>query len=557
MKNVLDDDHVDAARNTTLSIAKYGLVDSWLLKLETQLRSCLSILSNPRNYGFILAAEVYENIGITNIIHEVLGHGMLGVYLTFRYRPNSIYPIYGLEGYQRFRQLGQVNSTTEQIEGFFSWLFDNPDNFYDYINAGDEEELLGLTPWGDYLGWDGIHAWISIAGSIPNLAINILCVSIGMLLRKKYPNLGNALVFWGIYRAIKDNYYYPWSYFWVSPSQEGHDFLIFASKMSIILGIPISIVAFTTAIFFMLSVPLIAFCLYKFYPKRAVTQQSISQSLQNSWISSAILFLSVMRNIQLISSVSSLLPLISLLIPLVFQSIAFAKRYCIAHQYNTLLQWELTLNKHFNFKYLLIAITIGALCTSNLYLSLGLVAFVNLCMHASYINQNPGCRSVLASFMYNMVSLNLIYNVLSEELDSPFNWSMITTLIREDFSKIGSFLDAFTLVIYNANQAHLSSPHATTATSEKLLQCIKLATITLITTAILSAALFSVNISFPWITMTLFNLVSATLMEQCIQINRERISSFSHCHHRFFATKASTYSAMEELPKEESHNHII
>jgi hypothetical protein len=209
-----------------------------------------------------IAAALAATTGATVGLHEVVGHGLLGIELTQQSGPA---PTYWVLGWDNFNKIAQAGSFKDGLIAFFHWLFPFSDN-------GD---AAGLTYWypdqpngiGQAMGSGGRSAWISVAGSLPGLALDSLSVVGGMYLRKRSPLLGNLIVAFGLTDNII-NAAYPISAAMMSDSQienaskAGHDFANFALKMSGITGIPAHDIAISTAVFWTAFVPILAAAAY-------------------------------------------------------------------------------------------------------------------------------------------------------------------------------------------------------------------------------------------------------------------------------------------------------
>ncbi len=204
-----------------------------------------------------LAAGFAGMTGATVALHEVLGHGLLGVELTQQSGPA---PTYWIGAWDNFDKMVHADSFKDGLAAFFHWLFPFSDGDLGHANCYPDQPN-GI---GQAMGPDGRSAWVSVAGSLPGLALDSLSVVGGMYLRKRSPVLGNLMVGFG----LTDNLIgtaYAMSAALMSDSQlasTNNDFANFAVKMSDITGIPAHDIAIGTAIFWTAFVPLLAVAAY-------------------------------------------------------------------------------------------------------------------------------------------------------------------------------------------------------------------------------------------------------------------------------------------------------
>lgn len=243
-------------KNATVSAACFqenpGLTPRWIRK------NAKEFIGVPiGEITAVLAATTGATVGL----HEVVGHGLLGIELTQQSGPA---PTYWVLGWDNFNKIAHAGSFKDGIKAFFHWLFPLSDG-----------PAAGATYWypdqpngiGQAMGSDGRSAWVSVAGSLPGLALDSLSVVGGMYLRKRSPLLGNLMVAFGLTDNII-NSGYPISAAMMSDSQivnaskTGHDFANFAVKMSDITGIPAHDIAISTAVFWTAFVPILAAAAY-------------------------------------------------------------------------------------------------------------------------------------------------------------------------------------------------------------------------------------------------------------------------------------------------------
>ncbi|MDF1757159.1 MAG: hypothetical protein P1U74_02540 [Legionellaceae bacterium] len=230
------------------------------------------IKSRNKALGTILAAAsgvmgpwICLSTGASVALHEVVGHGLLGIGLTSSY-PSGSGPTYWVAGFDQFHRMEHAQTPASGIKEFFSWMFvPHSDNGV----SGTTSRTSAVQPngIGNYLGVDGRSAWISIAGSVPGLFVNTLFVSAGMSIRKKHPRMALALIIFGLENSlIEASYAISAACMSNSALREnashGHDFANFAVRMSSITGMSPSLIAISTALFWTGFVPLIALGIY-------------------------------------------------------------------------------------------------------------------------------------------------------------------------------------------------------------------------------------------------------------------------------------------------------
>jgi hypothetical protein len=223
----------------------------------------------------LFSSYFYQTTGAGVALHEIVGHGMLGMRLTSSY-PKGTGPNYWIAGFDEFHKVKHAKSPAAGAKNFFSWLFTQHSDHgvAGYANRGPNYRPNALSR---YLGYHGTEAWISITGSIPGLIVNTTCVSTGMFLRKKYPALGMGLITFGFTNNLIEGMY-AWSAASMSHSQlvsqaaHGHDFANFAIQMSHITGFNSTLIAISTAFFWTGFIPLLALGIY-LYQRRLIEAQ--------------------------------------------------------------------------------------------------------------------------------------------------------------------------------------------------------------------------------------------------------------------------------------------
>lgn len=214
----------------------------------------------------LLGNYIYENIGAETALHEVVGHGLLGMRLTSSY-PEGTGPSYWISGFDKYNAINNAHSSSKKVGSFLSWLFipqSSQDGAVGRANRGPDYHPNELAK---HMGVAGSSAWISITGSLPGLLVNGACVTGGMVLRKTCPTLGAGLVSFGLMNNLI-SCTYAWDAAIMSTSelkeaaQTGHDFANFANQMSLITGVSATAIAISTAVFWTSAVPLLGLGIY-------------------------------------------------------------------------------------------------------------------------------------------------------------------------------------------------------------------------------------------------------------------------------------------------------
>jgi hypothetical protein len=233
----------------------------------------LGFQGDPRLTGDRIAREVTAiaaggvlsslagSTGLTVGLHEVVGHGLLGIELTQQSGPS---PTYQIVGWDNFKKIGTAGSFKEGLAAFCHWLVPWDQGSTAGVTYHYPDQPNGI---GQAMGTEGRDAWISVAGSLPGLALDALSVIGGMRLRKRSPVLGNLMVGFGVMDNL-GNAQYPISAALMSDSElqanasGGHDFANFAVSMSDIFGISAHDIAISTAVFWTAFVPILAVAAY-------------------------------------------------------------------------------------------------------------------------------------------------------------------------------------------------------------------------------------------------------------------------------------------------------
>lgn len=216
----------------------------------------------------VLGPCVAANTGASVALHEVVGHGLLGLTLTHNYASGDG-PRYWVGGFDAFHRMENAHSVGGGLNGFFSWIFATHDR--NGVNGTTSQGDGELNALGRAMGSSGNDAWVSITGSIPGLLLNTLFVSVGMSIRHKYPNIALALIIFGMENSVIEGTY-AWTAAVMTPSQlrenaqNGHDFANFAIRMHEVTGLNSSLIAISTALFWTGFIPLVALGIY-FYQK--------------------------------------------------------------------------------------------------------------------------------------------------------------------------------------------------------------------------------------------------------------------------------------------------
>jgi hypothetical protein len=110
-----------------------------------------------------IAAVLASTTGATVGLHEVAGHGHLGIELT---KQSGRAPTYWVHGWDNFNKIGQAGSFKEGLAAFFHWLFpfsDMPPFAVNPIPAAGLTHRYRDQPngIGHAMGYGGRSAWIS------------------------------------------------------------------------------------------------------------------------------------------------------------------------------------------------------------------------------------------------------------------------------------------------------------------------------------------------------------------------------------------------------------
>jgi hypothetical protein len=195
--------------------------------------------------------------GATVGLHEVVGHGMLGIELTTK----DSNPQYQVTGWDKFNDMTHSSSAGEGIANFFKWISSDGSGVTSHSSSAEPNKI------GQAMGPSGQDAWISVAGSLPALGLDSLSVISGVHLRKRSPIIGNMLLSFGLMDNML-NSGYPISAALMNHAQmeeqasHGHDFANFSLRMSEVSGLPAKDIAISTAVFWTGFVPLIAILAY-------------------------------------------------------------------------------------------------------------------------------------------------------------------------------------------------------------------------------------------------------------------------------------------------------
>ena len=211
-----------------------------------------------------LGSHIYQTTGAAVALHEVVGHGLLGLSLTAHYNEGHG-PTYWIAGFDQWHQVEHAHNATEGTQAFFTWLFIPQSK--DGAAGTTSHEHGKPNALGNHLGPAGTQAWVSIAGSIPGLVVNASCVATGMFLRKKHPGLAMGLMSFGLINSLQEGAY-AWDAAFMSSqalqknAAHGHDFANFALQMSRITGLSASLIAISTALFWTGIIPIMMLGIY-------------------------------------------------------------------------------------------------------------------------------------------------------------------------------------------------------------------------------------------------------------------------------------------------------
>lgn len=242
--------------------------------------------------GGFLFAYLSETTGLSTALHEVVGHGLLGLQLTHDYPPGEG-PKYQVDGWDNFKTIWESKSFQEGLDAFGKWLTG-------YDRNGDG--AAGVTKWngslkpnelGQNMGRDGLQAWISLSGSLPGLLLNTLCVAGGMKLKERHPAAGYFLLSYGIMQHLFSSFY-PWSaaiasdqeFYNAAVNGTSHDFVNFSAKIGNLTGADPKTIAITTASLWTAFVPAVALAIY-FYQKAHQTDIVPDHIALQHWLGKA------------------------------------------------------------------------------------------------------------------------------------------------------------------------------------------------------------------------------------------------------------------------------
>lgn len=236
-----------------------------------------------------LLSYLTTSTGLETAMHEIAGHGLLGLHLTHNYAEGEG-PRYQVNGWDNLKAIGNADSFLEGLKEFYRLL-----TGYDRYGGGaagrtwfgqGEPNALGRA-----MGEKGLSAWISISGSLPGMMTNTLMVTGGMKLKNHEPTTGYMLVAFGISQHLMSSYY-PWSAAVMSENaliknaQLGHDFANFSIQIGDITGVPPQAVAISTAVLWTAFVPAVAIAMY-FYQKAHETDIVPDHVALQNWLSKA------------------------------------------------------------------------------------------------------------------------------------------------------------------------------------------------------------------------------------------------------------------------------
>jgi hypothetical protein len=243
--------YCNKAQNNLCAAAEKGLNDSE----ERQLIGA---------FGGFPTAVLATTTGPMVALHEVIGHGFLGFDTTYTYGSGEK-PHFWVLGWDNFRDMTKAGSFKDWLTAFFHWITGGNGNGAAGLAYPGRPD--GLTPAGHAMGTDGQRAWISIAGSLPALALDSLAVVGGMCLRKRSPMLGSMFVTMGLTDNLLNSGYAIDAATMnnaelKAAANQGHDFANFAVRMGSILHLPAEAVAISTAAIWMGFVPLLALGAY-------------------------------------------------------------------------------------------------------------------------------------------------------------------------------------------------------------------------------------------------------------------------------------------------------
>lgn len=216
--------------------------------------------------GGNLLSCLCASTGPTVALHEIVGHGFLGLKSTNVYKSGAD-PHFQIDGWDNFQEILKATSFKDRIVAIFNWIRGYDCNVPGFAGETYPGQPDGPNQLGQAMGQDGQSAWISVAGSLPGLTLDSLSVIAGMELKNRIPALSWMLIAMGLTDHVVTSYY-PITAALMSQSEmqnqslQGHDFANFAIRMGKVTGVSAQTIAISMATIWSTFVPLVAALAY-------------------------------------------------------------------------------------------------------------------------------------------------------------------------------------------------------------------------------------------------------------------------------------------------------
>jgi len=235
-------------------------------------------------------ASLVTSTGLETAMHEVVGHGLLGLHLTHNYSEGNG-PTYQVDGWDNLQAIWKADNFPDGLKEFGRFLIGHDRNG-DGGGGVTQYRYHPPNELGQAMGSKGLSAWISISGSVPGLILNSLMVAGGMKLKEHEPTTGYMMVTFGLMQHLVSSGY-SWSaavmseHELIGKASHGHDFANFAIKIGDITGVSPQAVAISTAVLWTAFVPAIAVAMYC-YQKAHETDIVPDHLALQQWLSKAV-----------------------------------------------------------------------------------------------------------------------------------------------------------------------------------------------------------------------------------------------------------------------------
>jgi len=293
MVSTIADSHLGEQRHvgkTGIELVHPDLSTSDQKVYDLQIKSWISLLPTSHDMRCLRQKKMFQAVcgavgglalacatriaSLSTLIHEAVGHCLLGYRLTHSYRSGEA-PRFIIFPWMALREGG--------IKEWIRWFVHS--NSFVGLSSRENGTVNAL---GSYLGIDKREAWISFSGSVPGFCMNVAAVSGGMALRKQAPGLGHSLLALGLTQHACDSLS-SWAAalmpraMLVSSERPTNDFANFAARVGNLLSCSPKVVAIATAVMWTVSLPLMALGLYVFQKSRDKSVVSDREILQH-WI---------------------------------------------------------------------------------------------------------------------------------------------------------------------------------------------------------------------------------------------------------------------------------